>query len=90
MFRRTLIAALLLMGAPILLSCQATESVTANSGSTFRDRGLEINSIQTAARTPRRELLDQSHVGQLGLDALSDSDGIGFRGCWFAFIACHH
>ena len=52
MFRRTLIAALLLMGAPILLSCQATESVTANSGSTFRDRGLEINSIQTAARTP--------------------------------------
>ena len=52
MFRRTLIAALLLMGAPILLSCQVTESVTANSGSTFRDRGLEINSIQTAARTP--------------------------------------
>ena len=52
MFRRTLTAALFVMGAPVLLSCQATESVSANAGSTFRDRGLSINSIQTAARTP--------------------------------------
>jgi len=52
MFRRTLTAALFVMGAPVLLSCQATESVSANAGSTFRDRGLSISSIQTAARTP--------------------------------------
>ena len=52
MFRRTLTAALLLMGTTALLSCTATETITAKNGSSFPDRALKLTSIQTAARTP--------------------------------------
>ena len=52
MFRRTLTAALLITGTAALMSCTATESITASRDSSFHDRGLTLSSVQTAARNP--------------------------------------
>ena len=54
MFRRMLISALFLSGAATLYGCSATRSISANSETTFRERGLSFvgDSVQTAARTP--------------------------------------
>jgi len=54
MFRRMLISALLLMGAAILYGCSATQTVSVNGDTTFRERGLPFTSgsVQTAARVP--------------------------------------
>lgn len=54
MFRRMLISALLLMGAATLYGCSATRTISANSDSTFRERGLTFTGdrVQTAARIP--------------------------------------